>query len=104
VRLVPTGWQKGDAVLLATAPEESLAAEVSLIRFLWKAAPLLTLCHDVGSSGLHAAIAEASQWSGRDVDVDLPEKPAAGAAILACAPEDVHRLGTRGFTQIGTVR
>jgi phosphoribosylformylglycinamidine synthase len=104
VRLVPTGWQKGDAVLLATAPEESLAAEVSLIRFLWKAAPLLTLCHDVGSSGLPAAIAEASQWSGRDVDVDLPEKPAAGAAILACAPEDVHRLGTRGFTQIGTVR
>ena len=104
VRLVPTGWQKGDAVLLATAPEESLAAEVSLIRFLWKAAPLLTLCHDVGSGGLAAAIAEASQWSGRDADVDLPEKPAAGAAILACAPEDVHRLGKRGFTQIGSVR
>ncbi len=43
VRLVPGRWQQGDAVLLATAPEASLAAEASLVRFLWKASPLLTL-------------------------------------------------------------
>jgi phosphoribosylformylglycinamidine synthase len=104
VRLVPTGWQKGDVVLLAAAPEESLAAEASLIRFLWKAAPLLSLCHDVGSSGLAAALAEAVRWSGRDADVELPETPHAGAAILACAPENLARLGTKGFVQIGTVR
>ena len=71
VRLVPAGWQRGDAVLLAAAPEASLAAEAALIRFLWKAAPLLTLCHDVGSGGLEAAIAEAARWSGRPADVDL---------------------------------
>src|SRR5437868_2131 len=59
VRLVPSGWQSGDAVLLATAPQESLAAEVALIRFLWKAAPLLSLCHDVGAAGIEAAFAEA---------------------------------------------
>jgi phosphoribosylformylglycinamidine synthase len=104
VRLVPAGWQKGDIVLLAAAPEESLAAEASLIRFLRKAAPLLSLCHDVGSSGLAAAVAEAARWSGRDADVELPEAPTAGAAILACAAENVARLGTRGFVQIGEVR
>ena len=104
VRLVPTGWQKGDAVLLASVPEESLAAEVSLIRFLRKAAPLLTLCHDVGSGGLAAAIAEATQWSGREADIDLPGNGLVQAAILACPPENVARLGTKGFVQIGQVR
>ena len=104
VRLVPSGWERGDVVLLASAPEDSLAAEVALVRFLRKAAPLLTLCHDVGSGGLEAAVAEAVRWSGREADVRLPEEPAAGAAILACAPEDVSRLGTRGFVEIGTVR
>src|SRR5207244_7133947 len=86
VRLVPSGWERGDVVLLASAPEDSLAAEVALVRFLRKAAPLLTLCHDVGSGGLEAAVAEAVRWSGREADVRLPEEPAAGAAILACAP------------------
>ncbi len=104
VRLVPVGWQPGDIVLLAAAPEESLAAEASLIRFLWKAAPLLSMCHDVGSRGLEAAIAEATHWSGREADVELPEEPSAGAAVLACAPENVARLGTRGFVEIGRVR
>jgi phosphoribosylformylglycinamidine (FGAM) synthase-like enzyme len=104
VRLVPSGWQRGDAVLLAAAPEESLAAEVALIRFLWKAAPLLSLCHDVGSAGIAAAFAEAVAWSGREADAQLPAEPAAGAAILACPPENVARLGTKGFVQIGEVR
>jgi phosphoribosylformylglycinamidine synthase II len=107
VRLVPAGWQRGDVVLLAAAPEESLAAEVALIRFLRKAAPLLTLCHDVGTSGLRAAVEEAAHWSGRtaDVDDDASNKLLqAGAAILACPPENVSKLGTRGFVQIGEVR
>src|SRR5207245_844851 len=38
VRFVPRGWQPGDVVLLATVPEQSLAAEAALVRFLWKAA------------------------------------------------------------------
>src|SRR6202035_4760121 len=75
VRLVPAGWQRGDVVLLATVPEESIAAEVSLIRFLRKAAPLLTLCHDIGSGGIEAAVAEATRCSGREADVELPAEP-----------------------------
>jgi phosphoribosylformylglycinamidine (FGAM) synthase-like enzyme len=104
VRFVPRGWQPGDVVLLATVPEQSLAAETALVRFLWKATPLLSLCHDVGYAGLPAAVAEASRWSGREADVELPDELLGGAAILACAPEDVDRLGSKGIVEIGVVR
>ncbi len=106
VRSVPGQWQPGDAVLLATAPDGSLAAEAALIRFLWKAAAVLTLCHDVGSEGIEAALAEAAAWSGGlAADVELPAGYDArrGAAILACPPGDLSRLGSRGFVQIGQV-
>jgi hypothetical protein len=78
-----------------------------LIRFLWKAAPHLNLCHDVGSSGIAGALEEAAAWSGGlEADVELPEDydSTRGAAILACKPSKVKRLGKRGFVQIGEVR
>jgi phosphoribosylformylglycinamidine (FGAM) synthase-like enzyme len=103
VRLVPGRWEPGDVVLLAQAPEASLAAEAALVRFLWKAAPLLTLCHDVGYAGAEHALAEAAEWSGCAADVDLPTVTR-GAAILACRPEDVAKLGSRGLVEIGRVR
>ena len=84
-------------MLLAQAPESSLAAEAALIRFLWKAAPLLSLCHDVGYGGLEHALAEAARWSGREADVDLPPEPAHGAAILATSRDQVARLGSQGL-------
>ena len=77
-------------MLLASAPEASLAAECALIRFLWKAAPLLTLCHDVGYGGLEHALAEAARWSGREADVELPAEPRHGAAVLAIAPDELE--------------
>jgi len=104
VRAVPSRWQPGDVVLLAQAPEASLAAEASLVRFLWKAAPLLSLCHDVGYGGLAQALAEAARWSGREADVDLPDEPANGAALLAVSRDRVERLGSKGFVEIGRVR
>jgi phosphoribosylformylglycinamidine synthase len=104
VRLVPGRWASGDVVLLAEAPESSLAAEAALIRFLWKAAPLLSLCHDVGYAGLAHALDEAARWSGREADVELPSEPARGAAILALPPDQVAKLGSRGFVRIGEVR
>jgi phosphoribosylformylglycinamidine synthase subunit PurL len=104
VRLVPNKWHAGDVVLLAQAPEASLAAEAALIRFLWKAAPLLSLCHDVGYAGLAHALAEAARWSGREADVDLPPEPSHGAAVLALPRDRVANLGTRGFVEIGEVR
>ncbi len=107
VRRVPNRWQSGDAVLLATSPDGSLAAETALIRFLWKAATHLSLCHDVGSGGIEAALAEAVAWSGGlEADVELPSDydSRRGAAILACRPGRLQRLGSRGFVQIGVVR
>ena len=104
VRAVPSRWQPGDVVLLAQAPEASLAAEASLVRFLWKAAPLLSLCHDVGYGGLAQTLAEAARWSGREADVDLPDEPANGAALLAVSRDRVERLGSKGFVEIGRVR
>ncbi len=104
VRLVPRRWESGDAVLLATAPEASVTAEAALIRFLWKAAPLLTLCHDVGYGGLERTLEEAARWSGREADIDLPAEPETGAAVLATSPDQVERLGSKGYVQIGQVR
>jgi phosphoribosylformylglycinamidine synthase len=104
VRLVPGKWLAGDVVLLAVAPEESLAAEAALVRFLWKAASLLSLCHDVGYGGLEQALAEAARWSGRQADVELPDEPSRGAAVLATSRERVAQLGSRGFVEIGRVR
>ena len=84
VRSVPGAWQEGDVVLLAGEPELSfagseyqalygelggepapldLAAEAALVRFLWKAAPLLTLAHDVSDGGLAVCLAEAALHS-----------------------------------------
>ncbi len=105
VRRVPGRWRTGDSVLLATSPDGSLEAEAALIRFLWKAAPHLTLSHDVGSGGIAAALAEAAAWSGLEAVVELPAAydSRRGAAILACRPERLGRLGSRGFVEIGVV-
>jgi phosphoribosylformylglycinamidine synthase len=104
VRLVPGRWQAGDVVLLAEAPEDSLAAEAALIRFLWKAAPLLTLSHDIGYGGLDQALAEAAELSGRAAHIDVVGEPTRGAALLAVSSANLARLGTRGFVHIGEVR
>jgi phosphoribosylformylglycinamidine synthase len=103
---VPARWSRGDVVLLAESPEGSLEAEAALIRFLWKAAPHLSLCHDVGSTGIRGALAEAAAWSGGlAADVEIPEdyESRRGAAILACTPDRLDRLGSRGFREIGEI-
>jgi phosphoribosylformylglycinamidine synthase len=103
VRSIPNAWRPGDVVLLASVPAGDLRAEAALVRFLWKAAPLLTLAHDVGSGGLAAALDEAADWSGRRADVEPPDELSGSAAILACAPGDVDALGSRGLVRIGEV-
>jgi hypothetical protein len=65
-----------------------------------KLAPLVSLAHDVGSTGLQAALDEAAEWCGRAATVDLPGENLGTSAILACAPEQVERLGSRGITRI----
>jgi phosphoribosylformylglycinamidine synthase len=106
VRRVPGAWETGDLVLLAESPDGSLAAEAALVRFLWKAAPHLSLCHDVGTAGIRAALDEAADWSGGvEAEVLIPSDYDArrGAAIIACSPDRLARLGSRGFRQIGVV-
>jgi phosphoribosylformylglycinamidine synthase subunit PurL len=104
VRLVPGAWRSGDAVLVVTAPGKlDLAAEAELIRWTWKAAPLLTLAHDVSDGGLEAALAEAAEHSGLAADVELPQPSDGGRMLVACAPADAPRLGERGVRQIGQV-
>ena len=106
VRFVPGAWRSGDLVLVATAPGElDLAAEAALVRFVWKAAPVLTLAHDVSYGGVGQALGEAEEHSGLEADVELPAAAGLGGQILlACAPEDVERLGAKGLERIGRVR
>jgi phosphoribosylformylglycinamidine synthase subunit PurL len=105
VRRVPGAWCTGDAVLVATAPGElNLVAEAELVRYVWKAAPLLTLAHDVSSGRVEAALQEAAAYSGIEADVELPKPTTSGQVLLACAREDVERLGTKGIQRIGVVR
>jgi phosphoribosylformylglycinamidine synthase len=104
VRFVPDAWHPGDVVLLATAPGKlDLAAEAALVRFVWKAAPVLTLAHDVSDGGLEQALREAAEYSGVEANVELPEPVPGGRVLLACAPQDVDRLGTKGLQRIGVV-
>ena len=105
VRFVPNAWREGDVVLLAAAPGDlDLAAEAALVRFVWKAAPVLTLAHDVSDGGIEQALREAADHSGSEAAVDaLPPNATGGQMLLACAPENVERLGTKGVLPIGTV-
>jgi hydrogenase maturation factor len=64
---------------------------------------VLTLAHDVSDGGIEEALREASEWSGVEASVDLPDTAAGGQVLLACAPDDVRRLGTKGIQQIGEV-
>jgi phosphoribosylformylglycinamidine synthase len=130
VRAVPTRWREGDVILLAGAPELSLAgseyqalyaqlggrpanlnppAEARLIEFLWRAAPLLSLAHDAAEGGLAVALAEAALWSGIGAEVELDGDAetlfgeGGGQAVIACAPEDVARLGGVPLQELGVV-
>jgi phosphoribosylformylglycinamidine synthase len=92
VRRVPSGWREGDVVLLAEARRPNdVEEEAALVSFVWRAAPLLSLAHDV-SRDVATALAEAALWSAAGADVELPDEPAGGAIVLACAPADVARL------------
>ena len=104
VRFIPDRWRAGDVVLLATAPGDlDLAAEAALVRYVWKAAPVLTLAHDVSDGGVEQALQEAEEHSGVNANVAVPETAQGGQVLLACAPEHVDRLGSKGLHEIGTV-
>ena len=65
---------------------------------------MLTLAHDVSDGGIEEALREASEYSGHEADVDVPEDARGGRVLLACSPRQVQRLGTKGLQTIGVVR
>ncbi len=114
VRRVPRGWSKGDVVFVVEASPVTLAGseyqalyggvggfpasldlevEARLVSFLWHAAPLSTLVHDVSEGGLAVCLAEAALFSGVSARVELDDDPlelfgeAGGRALVSCSPE-----------------
>ena len=90
----------GDAVLLAEAGG-SIKEQVRLVEFLWRAAPLLTLAHDVGEGGLELALAEAGTWSGRQATAEGTAPY--GSVVLACPSANVEKLDWPNVCLLGAV-
>jgi phosphoribosylformylglycinamidine synthase subunit PurL len=82
VRDVPRSWQPGDVVVLAES-DGTLAGDAELISWVWRASPQLSLAHDVSDGGLDLALAEASEWSGREFGTNGGAPY--GSVVLACA-------------------
>jgi len=89
VRQVPHGWRPGDRVWLAEGND------VELIQWLWRAAPRLTLAHDVSDVGLDAALAEASAFSG--VEFRAEAEAQYGAVVVAGTEIDWPNLRDLGM-------
>ena len=112
VRFVPGAWRSGDVVLLATAPGElDLDAEAALVRFVWKAAPVLTLAHDVSDGGIEQAVREAEEYSGVEAELELADDRArrpGSAGLRARGRRATRRQGSaphrRGSLDVRTVR
>jgi phosphoribosylformylglycinamidine (FGAM) synthase-like enzyme len=89
VREVPRGWKPGDRVWLTEGDE------VELIAWLWRAAPRLSLAHDVSDGGLAHALAEVSRFSGHELTADLD---APYGSVIVAGNEidwsDARELGT----------
>jgi len=100
VRTIPSRWLPGDCVLLAETGD-SLAERAALITFVWKAAPLLTLAHDVSEGGLELALAEAGNWSG--VKASFDGTASHGSVVLACSADNVERLDWPGLRVLGAI-
>jgi phosphoribosylformylglycinamidine synthase II len=82
VRRVPMGWCQGDIVAVVRSPSDNLSldleAEARLIELVWRAAPGLSLVHDVSDGGLETALREIAEWSGDAsnnvlLDLEVPD-------------------------------
>jgi len=119
VRRVPRGWHEGDSLFVVEGSPVSLAGyeyqalygevggtpapldlerEARLVSFLWQAASLSTLVHDVSEGGLAVCLAEAALHSGCGALVDFPDDPLelfgeiGGRAVVSCEPDAADPL------------
>jgi phosphoribosylformylglycinamidine synthase len=98
VREVPRAWSPSNTVLLAES-DGTLVGAAALIEFVWRAAPLLTLAHDVSDGGLAQALAEASAFTGHELHAD--GDASYGSIVLACDPGT--KLDWPHLRELGTV-
>jgi phosphoribosylformylglycinamidine synthase len=131
VRLIPATWREGDGVYSVGAPELSLdgseyqalflggpagrppmpelAAEAALVRFLWRASPLLTCAHDSAEGGLAVALAEAALAAGLGAQIELEDDAVAwfgeggGQAVVSLSDEDESVLEGMPHRRLGVV-
>ncbi len=117
VRRVPQRWREGDALLLATVGETSLAGseyqarygevsgrpvvldlarEAALVDWLWRTAPRASLVHDVSEGGLAVCLAEMAIHSGVGARVNLADDTrelygeGGGRAVIALPPDQIE--------------
>jgi phosphoribosylformylglycinamidine synthase II len=131
VRLIPATWREGDEVYAVGAPELSLdgseyqalflggpagrppmpelAAEAALVRFLWRASPLLTCAHDSAEGGLAVALAEAALAAEVGARIELEEDAVSwfgeggGQVVVSLSNEDVSVLEGMPHRRLGVV-
>jgi phosphoribosylformylglycinamidine synthase subunit PurL len=131
VRLIPATWREGDEIYAVGAPELSLdgseyqalflggpagrppmpelAAEAALVRFLWRASPLLTCAHDCAEGGLAVALAEAALAAGVGARIELEDDAVAwfgeggGQVVVSLSDEDVSVLEGMPHRRLGVV-
>jgi phosphoribosylformylglycinamidine synthase len=105
VRRVPQGWRRGDRVSVVRGSSNNLLldldAEAELIRLVFRAAPALSLAHDVSDGGLETALREMAEWSGLPSNnllldaLDVPD-PEGVRFVLAggTVPDFAEEIGT----------
>jgi phosphoribosylformylglycinamidine synthase subunit PurL len=130
VTRIPSTWQEGDVVLVAGKPELSLdgseyqtlygelggkpapldlRAEATLVTFLAKVAPHVSLLHDCAEGGLAVALAECAIASGIGAEVELPPDAkrlfgeVGGQAIVACDAAFADSLRGVPLRRLGVV-
>jgi phosphoribosylformylglycinamidine synthase II len=130
VRRIPSTWQEGDVVLLVGHPDLSLAGseyqrlygdlggepaemdlrrEATLIQFLARVAPHVSLLHDAAEGGLAVALAECALVSGIGAEVELPPDAVrrfgegGGQAIVACDEKLASSLRGVPIRRLGVV-
>jgi phosphoribosylformylglycinamidine synthase II len=131
VRLIPAIWREGDGVYSVGAPQLSLdgseyqalflggpagrppmpelAAEAALVRFLWRASPLLTCAHDSAEGGLAVALVEAALVAGLGAQIELEDDAVAwfgeggGQVVVSLSDEDVSVLEGMPHRRLGVV-
>jgi phosphoribosylformylglycinamidine synthase len=130
VTRIPSTWQQGDIVILAGKPELSLdgseyqalygelagrpakldlRSEATLITFLAKVSPHVSLLHDCAEGGLAVALAECAIASGIGAEVELPPDAqrlfgeVGGQAIVACDSTFADSLRGVPLRRLGVV-